>query len=448
MIDKLLQDLRYALRALRAAPGFAAVAVLTIGLGIGANTAIFSVVNAVLLRPLPYEEPDRLVFIRGELRARDVFNWPISPRILLDMRERSTLIESFAGVTTGSGTMVTGEGDPVQLEQAFITPNMFATLGVSPVWGRGFTDEDAAPIAEGTDPATVPTTVVLLSHRLWRTRFGSDTAIIGRTIEFNGNDVEVIGVMPPGFKLLLPPDAYASSDIDVWLAPRLDLVNFDRRQGVFDTVARLAEGVTIEQAQAEMDVIAAWEREISESAAGAGYALRVVAMQSDVTAGVRPIVLALLGAVGFVLLIACANVSRPPAGGATRLRVAHRERRSAAAPRRRVRQPLSDRRAARRAGHARLGPQPAGQERPRTPLRDPRASGTSPDAGDRNRRHRVRRTAGADGPQCGRLDLRNARLRLQPGPEDLSPSQAGPTLSATSPRGVAGARRAEPDLRV
>ncbi|MGD8331898.1 MAG: ABC transporter permease, partial [Acidobacteriota bacterium] len=309
MIDAMLQDLRYALRTLGKARAFSAVAVLTLGLGIGANTAIFSVVNAVLLRPLPFEAADRLVFVRGELRARDVYNWPISPRILLDMRERGTLIDAFAGIATASGTMVAGEGEPVQLQQGLVTPNLFRVLHVAPVRGRDFTDDDAAPIPDGTDPTNVPPSAAILSHRLWEQRFGSDPAIVGRTIEFNGNDVEVIGIMPAGFKLLLAPDAYASANVDVWLAPRLDLVNFDRRQAMFDVVGRLADGVTVAQAQSEMDALAEWEREINEASAGAGYGLRVVPMQQEITANVQPVVLALLGAVGFVLLIACANVS-------------------------------------------------------------------------------------------------------------------------------------------
>jgi len=309
MIDAILQDLRYALRTLGKARAFSVVAVLTLGLGIGANTAIFSVVNAVLLRPLPFDQADQLVFVRGELRARDVFNWPISPRILLDMRERATLIDSFAGIATASGTMVAGEGEPVQLQQGLVTPNLFGVLHVAPVRGRDFTDDDAAPIPDGTDPTNVPPSAAILSHRLWQTRFSGDPAIVGRTIEFNGNDVEVIGIMPAGFKLLLAPDAYASADVDVWLAPRLDLVNFDRRQAMFDVVGRLADGVTVAQAQSEMDALAEWEREINEASAGAGYGLRVVPMQREITANVQPVVLALLGAVGFVLLIACANVS-------------------------------------------------------------------------------------------------------------------------------------------
>ena len=309
MLDTLLQDLRYAARSLRKSPGFAAVAVLTIGVGIGANTAIFSVVQAVLLRPLPYTEPDRLVFVRGELRNRDVFNWPISPRILLDMREHSTLIESFAAVASGRSTLIGGEGDPVQLEFARITPNFFSVLGVRPELGRDFTDEDAAPLADDTDPDTVPPAVVILSHSLWQSRFGGDPEVVGRSAQLGGGDVEIIGVMPRDFRLLLSADTRFSTAVDMWLAPRFDLVNADRRSAAFEVVGRLAVGTTVAQAQAEMDAVVAFVHEINEASRGAGYNLRVAPMQQDVTAQVRPVVLALSGAVGFLLLIACANVS-------------------------------------------------------------------------------------------------------------------------------------------
>ena len=309
MLGALVQDLRYAARSLRKSPGFTAVAVLTVGLGIGANTAIFSVLQAVLLRPLPYTESDRLVYVRGELRNRDVYNWPISQRILLDMRERSTLMESLAGVVTSSNTLIGGEGDPVQVGFAAITPNLFSVLGARPAIGRDFAAEDAAPLGDDTDPDTIPPAAIILSHRLWQNRFGSDPEIIGRSVQLGGGAVEIVGVMPPDFKLFLPPDSMFSPEIDVWFAPRFDLVNADRRQATFEVIGRLAGEATVAQAQAEMGAVVAFLHEISESSRGAGYNLRVVPMQREITAQVRPIVLALVGAVGFVLLIACANVS-------------------------------------------------------------------------------------------------------------------------------------------
>lgn len=309
MSDSLLQDLRYAFRTLRRSPGFAAIAILTIAMGIGANTAIFSVVQAVLLRPLPYADPAALVYVRGALSNRAVFNWPISPRILLDMRERSSLVGSFGGLNSGRGTLIDREGRPTQIEFGRITPNLFSLLGVRPALGRDFTAEDATPIAADADPNSQPTAAVMLSDRIWRTRFGADPEIVGSFIDFLGGELEVIGVMPPGFEILIPADSRFSTNLDAWLTPRLDLVNADRRGAMFEVIARMRPGVTGAQVQGEMDAVVAFIHEINEASRGAGYDLRVTPMQTDITAEIRPLVLALLGAVGFVMLIACANVS-------------------------------------------------------------------------------------------------------------------------------------------
>jgi len=168
MGDSFGQDLRYALRALSKAPGFAAIAVLTIGLGIGANTAIFSVVRAVLLRPLPYAEPDRLAFVWADLTNRGVKNWPISPPILQDFRDQASSFSGFAGIITGQTSLTGDEGDPMQVEQGNITPNLFALLGEAPFLGRDFTEDDAAPIGANAQgqPGQAPPQAVMLSYGL------------------------------------------------------------------------------------------------------------------------------------------------------------------------------------------------------------------------------------------------------------------------------------------
>jgi len=309
-MESLLSDLRYALRTLARSPGFAAVAVITIGLGIGANTAIFSVVNAVLLRPLPYEQPDRLVYAWGELRNRNIEYWPASPYDLTDFREQGTQFEAFAGIFTGQSSLTGGDGDPIQVEFAGVTPNFLSVLGVRPAVGRDFVPDDAAPIGQDADPAAAPPTAVLLSHGLWLRRFGGDSGAVGQTLEVGGNAAEIIGVMPRGFKLLAPPGTGLSSNIDLWFAPRIDFDNWPTRaNAVFSVFGRLKPGVTVQQAQSQMDGIAARIREIDQLSETAGYHVRIAQMQQDVTQHVRPLVLALLGAVGFVLLIACANVS-------------------------------------------------------------------------------------------------------------------------------------------
>ncbi len=312
MGDSFGQDLRYAMRALWKAPGFAAIAVLTIGLGIGANTAIFSVVRAVLLRPLPYSEPDRLAFVWADLTIRGVKNWPISPPILQDFRDQAESFSGFAGIVTGQTSLTGDEGDPMQVEQGNITPDMFSLLGVAPFLGRDFTADDAAPIGANAQgqPNQAPPQSVMLSYGLWSTRFGADPEILGRSINIGGGTAEVIGVMPSDFKLLVPPDTGLSPNVDLWLTPRFNVATWPSRANVvWSVIGRLEPDATLEQAQAEMDAIAARQREMDSIHETVGYELEIIPMQADITEQVRPMLLALLGAVGFVLLIACANVS-------------------------------------------------------------------------------------------------------------------------------------------
>jgi putative ABC transport system permease protein len=312
MGDSFGQDLRYALRALLKAPSFAAIAVLTIGLGIGANTAIFSVVRAVLLRPLPYAEPDRLAFVWADLTIRGVKNWPISPPILEDFRDQASSFSGFAGIFTGQTSLTGDEGEPMQVEIGNLTPNMFSLLGVAPILGRDFNEDDAAPIAANPQgqPNQAPPQAAMLSHDLWSTRFGADPDVLGRSINVGGGIVEIIGVMPPGFKLLVPSDTGLSANVDLWSTPRFNVATWPSRANVvWSVIGRLEPGATLEQAQAEMDAIAARQRDLDSIHATVGYELEIIPMQTDITEQVRPTLLALLGAVGFVLLIACANVS-------------------------------------------------------------------------------------------------------------------------------------------
>jgi len=310
--DNLLQDLRYALRALRKAPGFAVIAVLTLAIGIGANTAIFSVVHAVLLRPLPYADAARLTFVWAELTTRGVKNWPISPPILQDFRDQAASFEGLAGINTGQLSLVDEEADPVQVEFGSITPNLFSLLGVEPFLGRDFTEQDAAPIGGGPQaaPGQAPPFAVMLSYDLWATYFGEDPDVIGRTLSVGGGMGEIIGVLPRDFELLVPADAGLSANLGVWLTPRINVAAWPSRANVlWSVIGKLAPDATLAQAQAEMDAIAARQREMDSIHETVGYELEVIPMQQDVTEQVRPTLLALLGAVGFVLLIACANVS-------------------------------------------------------------------------------------------------------------------------------------------
>ena len=307
-MESVVQDLRIAFRALSKRPAFTAVAVMTLTLGIGASTAIFSVVQAVLLAPLPYEDEDRIVMLWGELRARNVRDWPASPPDLFDYRQADSYDE-VAGVVPFALTL-TGEGDPERVDVAMVTENFNSVLGVRPELGRLFSPDDTAPIDfDPSDPnATPPPISVILSYDLWQRRYGGDGDVIDRRIEIAGTPVHIVGVMPRNFQLLLPASARVSRDIDLWAAARIDFNTDNRRDVSLRIIARLRPGVTVAQAQAEMDALASRLRQELPLYSDVGFHIEVVPLRNDLVEPVRPLVLALFGAVGFVLLIACTNV--------------------------------------------------------------------------------------------------------------------------------------------
>ncbi|MEQ8329249.1 MAG: ABC transporter permease [Longimicrobiales bacterium] len=309
-MDSVMNDLRYALRTLTKNPGFTVVAVVTIGLGIGANTAIFSVVRAVLMGPLPYADAERLVMVHGAMRTRGVTEFPMSPPDYRDIRDQSTVLEDAAAVFTFAQSL-TGDGAPVQVQMGLVTHNFFDLLGVAPALGREFGPDDDRPNEQGIQPGqpgALPS-VAVLSHALWQQRFGGDPQALGRTIDVGGVSAEVVGVMPPAFELLMPPGAALARDVEVWLAGRLDYDNAPRNNVFLRVVGRLRPDATLEQAQAELDRIASGLAAENEAMAAAGFAIDVEPLAAGITADVRPVLLALFGAVGFVLLIACANVA-------------------------------------------------------------------------------------------------------------------------------------------
>jgi putative ABC transport system permease protein len=309
-MDSFIKDVKYAARALAKRPGFTTVACVTIALGIGANTAIFSVVRSVLLQPLPYEEPQELVVVWGEMRTRGVTHFPMSPPDFAAYRDRAEAFDDLAAIFTFS-LPLTGDGDPVQVNAAQITPTFLSMLGVEPILGRGFVDEDGAPNPQGTlpgQPGTQPA-IVLLSHSLWQQRYGGDPEVVGRSIELAGAAGLVVGVMPPAFDLHLPANAGLAAEPDVWIAARIDYENAPANNVFLIAVGRLADGATIEQLQPQLDRIAADLRADDQVKETAGYGVRAESLHEDLTADVRPVLLALFGAVVFVLLIACANVS-------------------------------------------------------------------------------------------------------------------------------------------
>ena len=316
-MDTLLQDLRYALRQLRASPGFTATAVFTIALGIGATTAIFSVVNTVLLRPLPYAEPERLVLIQSDLRARNVTDFAFPPGDLPDLRDQGTLFSGVAAVVTNRAPLLGQDGQPEQIVMAFGTTNLFSLLEGRTALGRGFVETDGTPLppppAPGAgapqQPPAPPPTVAVLSHGYWQRRYGGDPNVVGQMVRSGNFTAEVVGVLGPEFELLFPPANGIERRPDVYAPMRIDFASASRINVFLRVVARLKPGVTVPQAQAQVDGIVAGLKERFPIKQTAGLAWRVEPMHEDLVADVRPGILALMGAVVFVLLIACANVA-------------------------------------------------------------------------------------------------------------------------------------------
>jgi predicted permease len=294
----LLQDFRYGIRVLLRSPGFTAVAVVTLALGIGATTAIFSVIDAVLLRPLPYNEPDRLVMVWGKLAgiglARD--QNAVSVPEFIDFQTMNQVFERMAAFT-GSSFNLALEGSPERIEGASASASLFPLLRVQPVWGRTFRPEEDQP---GRD------NVVLLSHGLWQRRFGSDPNLIGKTLTLSGRVYSVIGILPPNFELL--------GEAEIWKPIAFDAeeLSENRRADHFlAVVARLKPGVTLAQAQANMDVIARrlQEKNPAQYAPRSGWGVRVTPLLEEIVQDTRPALLMLVGAVVLLLVIACANVA-------------------------------------------------------------------------------------------------------------------------------------------
>jgi predicted permease len=304
-VNALLNDIRFALRLLAKTPGFTLVAVLTLALGIGANTAMFSVIHAVLLRPLPYVQPDRLTTIWNDYGSGGQSLPAVSPPDFHDYQQRCRLFEQLAAATGGTGAAVdfgTTEGDerPQQVTVGFVTPNLFPTLGVQPILGRNFLSEEA--VVNGPN-------VVILSYGFWQRRFGGDSGAIGKTLRYNGQDVTVVAVLPRDFHLLLPPEALLLRDSELWRPTQIPYDTFPRNLTTLAVFGKLKPGVTLAQAQSEMDGIAAQLRSEHEVHRTSGLRIRVVPMQYDIVKNAKMSLLILLGAVTLVLLIACANVA-------------------------------------------------------------------------------------------------------------------------------------------
>ena len=297
-MGQLLQDLRYGLRIHAKNPGFTAVGILTLALGIGANTTIFSVANALLIRPLPYQDPDRLVIVTN---ARGPNRRPFSYQRANFLREHARSFTGFAPFVADNFNL-TGRGSPEQLPAVRVAWNFFQVLGISPALGRTFRSEEDRP---GGQPA------VLISDSLWKRRFGSDPSVLGQSITLDSVDTSIIGIMPVNFEF-----APLGRSIDIWSTRTFQANNLTAEQvsgGItyLIAVARLRPDVSLDQAQAEMHVLDSQYRSdnplMGDADPRLGIGLNQV--QTLMVANVRTAVLVLFGAVGFVLLIACANIA-------------------------------------------------------------------------------------------------------------------------------------------
>jgi putative ABC transport system permease protein len=292
----LLQDLRYALRMLLKGRGFTITTILTLALGIGVNSAIFSVINTVLLRPLPYPKQEQLMVLSEVNPKKNMDQVPVSPPDLADWKSQTRVLENMAAYRSGSSASfnLTSGAEPERIQGAFVSADLFHVLGVQPTRGRNFTaDEEKA----GGN-------VVIISHGLWQRRFGSDPNVVGQPLTLNGVSYSIVGIMPPNFQFPIQPER-----VELWVPLRLpDEVEQDRMAHMLRVVGRLKPGATQEQAQSEMNTIA---RRLQQQypTSNTDLGATVVPLLEQVVGNMRIALWVLLGAVGFVLLIACANVA-------------------------------------------------------------------------------------------------------------------------------------------
>ncbi|HEX6051245.1 MAG TPA: ABC transporter permease, partial [Gemmatimonadaceae bacterium] len=287
-LDPMLQDLKYAIRGTVKRPLFSGLVILTLALGIGANSAMFSIVNSVLIKPLPYERPDELVYMYGAFKLSDQAS--VSPPDYLDYRARNSVFASLGALTIYGNSVITGGDAPERVRSSIASANLFSTLGITPYRGRAFVPEEENGEHD----------VAILSYGLWQRRFAGDQRAIGQTITVDGRPLTIVGIMPPTLDRTM--------DIQLWRPIPFNTPETSvRRFHFLRLVGRLKPGVTVAQAQRHMDDIArTLEAAYPENE---GWHLRLERYGDVVLGGARPALLILLGAVGMVLLIACGNVA-------------------------------------------------------------------------------------------------------------------------------------------
>jgi putative ABC transport system permease protein len=290
-MNTLFQDVRYGLRMLLKHKGFTAVAVMALALGIGANTAIFSLVNGVLLRPLSFPGAERIIYIEGKNPAAGITDSNISYLDFTDWSQQTDLFASTAAYWTGNANFGADGAEPERVPRAGVTTGFFSVLGVQPVLGRAFVPED-------DKPGTITTAII--SHGLWKRRFGSDPDIVGKQVQISSRPLTIIGVMPSGFEY--------PEQTQVWVTSAVNLSEEPRDNRAWSAIARLNPNVDVKQAQTRLSAInAQLDKQFHET--NKGWDVFVSTIHERLVREVKPSLLALLGAVGFVLLIACANVA-------------------------------------------------------------------------------------------------------------------------------------------
>ena len=290
-MNTLFQDVRYGFRLLLKNKAFTAVAILALGLGVGANTAIFSLVNGVLLRPLPFPNAERIVYFEGRNPTQGITESNISLPDYMDWSQQTDLFASTAVFYTANSNLAADGAEPERVPRAGVTPGFFNVLGVQPALGRTFITEDDQPDTQ---------TVAIISDGLWKRRFGSDPGIIGKQVQISARPITIIGVMPPGFEL---PER-----TQIWMTAGLKAAEEPRDNRSLMAAARLNPGVDLNQAQSRLSAInAKLAKEFPDTNKGWDVSLSI--LHERLVREVKPSLLALLGAVGFVLLIACANVA-------------------------------------------------------------------------------------------------------------------------------------------
>ena len=290
-MSTLLQDIRYGFRMLLKHKGFTAVAVLALGLGVGANTAIFSLVNGVLLRPLPFPDAERIVYFEGKNPTAGITDSNISFLDYTDWSQQTDLCASTAAYWTASANLGADGAEPERVPRAGVTTGFFNVLGVQPFLGRAFLPEE-------DKPGTI--TSAIISHGLWKRRFGSDPAIVGKQVQISSRPITVVGVMPPGFEY--------PEQTQIWVTSAVNLSQEPRDNRSWSAIARLNPGIDVQRAQTRLSAVnERLDKQFHET--NKGWDVFVSTLHERLVREVKPSLLALLGAVGFVLLIACANVA-------------------------------------------------------------------------------------------------------------------------------------------